>query len=158
MSHTTFTQSSLSVSSAVVNPFSFAARASSKQKASSLHRNGCEEIERQECWHGRSRSNSTRISSWRREHVCLVLSVANWLASAARRAHWPADLRRVRREVHRRVHRRDLQRVRPEILRGVHGRRFHRRDLRRAHQQGYRHILDDNFDLSILVRQWRLCR
>ena len=35
-------------------------------KASSLRSNNCEDIERQECRHGLSRSTSTRLQSWRR--------------------------------------------------------------------------------------------
>ena len=76
MTHTAFTHSDLSVSSAVVNPLfsgrsilareSFATSASAKQKASSFLRTACEKNLRQECRHGPSRSTSTKISSWRR--------------------------------------------------------------------------------------------
>ena len=76
MTHTTLTQSNLSVSSAVVNPlFSqheqtcrriFRCIGKRETKATSLHSDVCEENWRQECRHGLSHSTSTRSQSWRR--------------------------------------------------------------------------------------------
>ena len=69
--HTTFIQSNLSVSSAILKPFFLHEQMCRRifrclcsceaDKASSLHRDDYEVLERQECRHGRSRSTSTRL-------------------------------------------------------------------------------------------------